>query len=258
MHAGVYAVGHAAPSRDGDYIAAVPAGGEGAVLSHRAAAHKLDLLRGTPPRPEITVPTTAHRRRPGVVIHRVRSLHRLDVASEQNIPITIVPRILLDLAPAMSPPQLARACHEAWVRHNCGPDKIEACILRNPRKPGAGKLRRALGTDLTLSFLEDALLELLAAHDLPAPRTNIEHNQDKVDCYWAHLDLTVELVSYRYHASRHAFEHDVARKRRSNSLAYTYADVVERGAATAAELRPLLTASGREAAATAAPQRAPS
>lgn len=135
VHAGVYAVGHAAPSRDGDYIAAVPAGGEGAVLSHRAAAHKLGLLRGTPPRPEITVPTTAHRRRPGVVIHRVRSLYRLDVATEQNIPITIVPRILLDLARAMSPPQLARACHEAWVRHNCGPDKIEACILRNPRKP---------------------------------------------------------------------------------------------------------------------------
>jgi predicted transcriptional regulator of viral defense system len=63
VHHGVYAVGHTAPSVDGDYMAAVLAGGGGAVLSHRAAAYKLGLLRGTPPRPEITVPTTAHRRR---------------------------------------------------------------------------------------------------------------------------------------------------------------------------------------------------
>ena len=63
MHTGVYAVGHAAPSLDARYMAAVLAGGDGAVLSHRAAAYKLALLRGTPPRPEVTVPTSAHRRR---------------------------------------------------------------------------------------------------------------------------------------------------------------------------------------------------
>jgi predicted transcriptional regulator of viral defense system len=68
VHRGVYAVGHAAPSVDGDYMAAVLACGEGAVLSHRAAAYQLALLRGAPPRPAVTVPTTAHRRRPGIVI----------------------------------------------------------------------------------------------------------------------------------------------------------------------------------------------
>jgi predicted transcriptional regulator of viral defense system len=75
VHCGVYAVGHVAPSTDADYIAAVLACGAGAVLSHRAAAYKLVLVRGAPPPSEITVPTTADRGRPGIVIHRVKTLH---------------------------------------------------------------------------------------------------------------------------------------------------------------------------------------
>jgi hypothetical protein len=127
------------------------------------------------------------------------------------------------------------------VRHECGRDQVEACIARNPTKKGAAKLRRALGSDSTLSVLEDAFLELLRAHGLALPRTNIDHHGDKVDCRWPHLDLTVELLSFRYHATRHAFEQDVARRRRSGHIAYTYGDIVERGAATIAELRPRLT-----------------
>jgi hypothetical protein len=47
-------------------------------------------------------------------------------------------------------------------------------------------------------------------------------------------------LGYRFHASRHAFEADVARRRRSNHVAYTYGDVFERGARTAAEIAALL------------------
>ena len=237
VHRGVYAVGHDAPSVLGDYMAAVLASGAGAVLSHRAAAHVLNLLRGAPPPPEVTVPTIAHRERPGIVIHRVKTLPVLDTSTHDAIRITTVPRILLDLAPTTPPKQLTRLCHEAWVRHDCGPDTIEACIARNPHKPGATKLRRALGSDVTLSTLEDGFLELLKRHDLPTPRTNIDHHGDKVDCHWPHLDLTIELLSYRYHATRHAFEHDVARRRRSDHTAYTYGDIFQRGAATAADVR---------------------
>jgi predicted transcriptional regulator of viral defense system len=137
VHRSVYAVGHDAPSVLGEYIAAVLACGEGAVLSHRAAAYKLALLRGAPPPPEVTVPTTAHRGRPGVVVHRVKALHVFDASTLDGIAITTVPRTLLDLAPTTTLTQLTRLCHVAWVRHDCGPDKTEACIARNPRKPGA-------------------------------------------------------------------------------------------------------------------------
>jgi hypothetical protein len=237
VHRGVYAVGHEAPLTDGDYMAAVLACGMGAVLSHRAAAHKLRLIGGPPPPPEVTVPTTAGRRRPGIVVHRAKTLHPLDASTLDGIPITTVPRTLLDLASSTSATALTKACHEAWVRHRTAPDQIETCIARNPNKKGARKLRRALGADVTLSALEDGFAALLRRHHLPPARTNVDHAGDKVDCRWPEHGLTVELLSYRFHATRRAFEADVARRRRSDHLAYTYGDVFDRDAATAAELR---------------------
>ncbi|MDX6679936.1 MAG: hypothetical protein QOE31_3988 [Solirubrobacteraceae bacterium] len=240
VHDGVYAVGHPGRSLYGDYMAAVLACGDGAVLSHRAAAHLLRLLRGTPPPPEVTVPTTAGRSRPGIVVHRVRALPKADTATLHGIRLTTVPRTLLDLAPKLSAPILARACHEAWVHHETTPQLVESCIRRNPTKRGAAKLRRALSADVTLSELEAGFVALLRKHRLPLPRTNVDHHGDKVDCHWPDHDLTIELMSYRYHASRHAFEQDVARRRRSNHIAYTYGDVFERAAQTAAEVAALL------------------
>ncbi|MGH2917744.1 MAG: type IV toxin-antitoxin system AbiEi family antitoxin domain-containing protein [Solirubrobacteraceae bacterium] len=237
VHKGVYAVGNRARSLRAHYMAAVLAAGDGAVLSHAAAAHLLGILRGRPPAPEVTVPTTAHRRRPGIVIHRVAHLPVLDAVTWHGIRTTDAPRILLDLARRLPLPDLTRACHEAWIHHDTTPRDIDACIARNPTKKGAAKLRRAHGADVTLSHLEDGFLDLLKAHGLPLPRTNIDYKGDKVDCRWPDRDLTVELLSYRYHASRHAFESDVARRRRSNHRAYTYGDVVERGAETAADIR---------------------
>jgi hypothetical protein len=236
VHRGVYAVGHSAPSTLATYAAAVLASGDGAALSHNADAHILHLLPGSAP-PEVTVPTTAHRQRPGIVIHRVRRLPAQDVTTLHGIPITTPARVLLDLAPRLSPKQLTRACHEAAIRHATTPRQIEACIARNPDKKGIAKLRRALAADVTLSVLEDRFLELLEHHGLPLPRTNIDHRGDIVDCHWPDHDLTVELLSYRYHATRHAFEADIAWRRRSNHLPFTYGDIIDRGPQTVAELK---------------------
>lgn len=240
VHTGVYAVGHTAPSLRADLMAAVLACGQGAVASHHSAGHLLGILRDRPLGPEVTVPTTSHRRRPGIVIHRVARLHRLDTTTWYGIRATNGPRLLLDLAPRLTPPDLARACHEAWVHRDVKADHIEACIARNPHKPGAAKLRRAYGSDVTLSDLEADFLTLLLGHNLPLPRTNIGLHGDKVDCHWPEQGVTIELLSYRYHATRHAFETDVARRRRSNHIAYTWGDVYERGTLTAAEVAALL------------------
>ena len=236
VHRGVSAIGHTAASSLARYMSAVLAGGPGAVLSHRAAAYLLKLLRGLPPRPEITI-TTADRRRPGIVIHRVGALHPRDVCVVDAIPMTTVPRVLLDLAPSLEPADLTRACHEAWVHHRVTPEIVEGCIARNPHKKGAAKLRRALGSDVTLSKLEDLFLALLKAHGVPLPRTNIDVRGDKVDCHWERHGLTVELITFRYHATRHGFETDNERRRRSRHVPYTYGDIVERAHATVADLR---------------------
>ena len=192
VHHGVYAVGHPGRSVLGDYIAAVLACGPGAVLSHRPAAHVLRVLRGAPPPPEVTVATLAGRRREGIVIHRVKALAEADTSKWERIPIVTVPRVLLELAPTLDPSTLARGCHEAWIHHRTGPRQIEACIARNPTKPGAARLRRAMGSDVTLSELEDGFLALLRANGLAQPRTNVDHHGDKVDCHWPQLGLTVE------------------------------------------------------------------
>lgn len=240
VHRGVYAVGHAAPSLYADLMAAVLAGGPGAVVSHRSAAHALGLVRVRPQLPEISVPAPGGRSRRRVVVHRAQVLTPGDTTTLERIAMTSVPRALLDLAPALTPPELCRAAHEGWVRHGTTPARIKACIARNPTKKGGPKLLRAVGSDVTLSELEDGFLELLARHGLPLPRANIDHAGDRVDCHWAHLGLTVELLSFRFHGTRKAFEDDVARRRRSNHLAYTWGDVVERGERTAAELAPRL------------------
>ena len=79
------------------------AGGEGAKLSHAPAAHVFADPR------QATAAARGHRADDGgpapagIVIHRVERLHPLDVTTE-GIPITSVPRVLLDLAPRLSPP----------------------------------------------------------------------------------------------------------------------------------------------------------
>ena len=61
-----------------------------------------------------------------------------------------------------------------------------------------------------------------------------------MDCHWPDRELTVELLSYRFHASRQSFESDVARRRRSDHLAFTWGDVFERPDQTIAELQGVL------------------
>jgi len=241
VHHGVYAVGHLTPSVQADYMAAVLACGPGARLSHRAEAYLLKIMRTKrPPPAEVTIVGTAGRKRPGITVHRVQSFHRLDIWTFDGIRVMSVPRLLLDLAPQLSLAELTLACHEARVRYRIRPEQVTACMVRNPGRAGVGLLRRALTGDVTLSPLEDAFIALLREHGLPVPRTNIDHAGDKVDCHWPELGLTIELLSYRYHASRHAFETDVARRRRSNHIAFTHGDIFQRGSHTAGELAHLL------------------
>ena len=63
---------------------------------------------------------------------------------------------------------------------------------------------------------------------------------DKVDCHWPEHGLSVELHSYRFHATREALENDLARRRRSNHIPFSWGDVFDRGSRTATEVAELL------------------
>jgi very-short-patch-repair endonuclease len=244
-HRGVYRVGHRAPSTEARYLAAVLACGGGSLLSGRAAGHLLGLLKGAAPGPEVTAPT--QRRVEGIQTRRSRSIDRPDAAVVQRIPVTTVPRTVVDLATFLSLEKLARAFHEAVVRYRTTPAQVEAVLTRKPNSPGAGKLRRVLHGEVrvTLSTLEKRFLKLLRANGLVLPQTNRLVDRRWVDCRWPDQRLTVELDSYRYHQSRYAWEQDRRREREARARGdefrrYTYGDVFERPRLMVQELRALL------------------
>src|SRR3954469_23528963 len=139
VHRGVYRVGHRAPSVEAHYLAAVFACGDDARLSGRAAAHLLGLLKGPVPPPEVTAPV--QRRVPGVRVRRAR-IDRRDRAMHRGIPVTAVPRTLIDLAADLPLDALARACHEAGVGYRTTPAHAETSLSRRPGNvPRAQKLR---------------------------------------------------------------------------------------------------------------------
>jgi hypothetical protein len=242
---GVYRVGHRAPSVDASYMAAVKACGPDAALSDLAAGHFWRLLKGPPPPPQVTAPT--ERKVDGLKPKRSR-LHHGDVTTFQGIRITTVARTLVDLAPVLEIEILARACHEAAVLYRTTPQQVEAVLARRPKARGAKKLRAIIRGQhkVTLSKLERRFLELLIEHGLPLPDTNTRVGKHRVDCHWQALGLTVELDSYTYHNSYHAWHqgHDrerEARKRGEEFRSFTYDDVFEDPTYMLDQLRELLS-----------------
>jgi hypothetical protein len=248
QYPGVYRVGHQAPSVDATFIAAVKACGEEAALSGRAAGYLWGLLRGKAPPPEVTAPT--ERRVSGVRTRRARRA----TTKVRGIPVTTVAETLVDLAAVLNPEQLARACHEAGVKYRTTPRQVEAVLRGRPNAPGAKKLRAVMrgDTPVTLSEMERIAFALLRGAGLPLPQTNRVASGRRVDLRWPGR-LTVELNSYQFHNSRHAWERDHARRREARARGeefrtYTWTDLTEEPEAMIAEVRPLVIVIDRPAA----------
>ena len=176
-----------------------------------------------------------------------RRIENRDRMIFRGVPITTVPRTVVDLAAVLTLDELARACHEAGVRYGLSPALIDAVLERWRNPPGSGKLRRIMRGDIgvTLSTLERSFLELLRENGLALPQTNRPAGGRRVDCRWPERQLTVELDSYRYHQSRHAWEQDRRREREARARGdefrrYTWGDVVERPRLMLRELGALL------------------
>jgi very-short-patch-repair endonuclease len=228
-------------------MAAVKACGDRALLAGRAAAHLFGLLKGPPSLPEVLAPT--QRRIKGVINHHARRSDLKDATKWRRIPITTVQRTLVDLAGTLEESALARAVHEADVRHHVTPDRVEAVLARRHNWPGARELRRVIwgAVPVTLSKLETRFLDRIRGTGLPKPRVNRRIDGRYIDCRWPEHRLTVELDSYRYHHTRHAWEADREREREARARGdefrrYTWVDVDERPEPMLADLRSLLEA----------------
>ena len=168
----------------------------------------------------------------------------------RGIPTTSVARTLVDLAAVLDEAELARACHEAGVRHHTTPRQVEAVLARRPNTPGAARLRAVLRGDVrvTLSKLETQLPGAPESGRAAAPPDQPRPPAAAASTAAGRTStLTVELDSYRYHHSRHAWEQDRHREREARARGdefrrYTYSDVCENPDLMMAELRALIPA----------------
>jgi hypothetical protein len=206
---GVYAVGHAALRREGRFLAAVLATGPGAVLSHHSAAELRDMR--CPHTDIIHVTTTAVvRSRPGVVVHRTRQLSHADRVVENGIPVTAVPRTLLDLASVLTFAEL-RAIADHGVRLDRR--ALRRAIARHPRWPGTRNLRRLIGDgDLrTRAGSERRMRAICRRYGLLLPEVNVRLLGAERDFVWPEHRLVVEVDGGAWHADRPARERDALR-----------------------------------------------
>lgn len=201
-------------------MAAALAGGPEAVLSHVTAAQ---LWRISPRSRRISEITRATYFRPQPGIRGHRGLVPDDEQTVvDGIPVTTVPRAVLDFASQTSPRQVERALSEMEVRGLTDPLSIPDLLERYPGRRGSAILRALLAagaetTGVTQNDFEELFVALVDSHGLPRPRFNADISVGGrfccVDCLWAKERLIVELDGRAVHGTRKAFEDDRERDR---------------------------------------------
>jgi very-short-patch-repair endonuclease len=226
LHRGVYAVGHAVLRREGRWLAAVLACGQDAVLSHLSAASHWGLLHSDATLIDVTT-RVSRRAGAGIHLHRSRSLSACDTTSHQGIPITTVPRTLLDLAATVQPHRLERALAQAERLRLYDHRAIEDLLARANGHRGTTPLTKATARDpkFTRSDLEAWFLKLVREIHLPEPLVNFaltapDHPRLEVDFCWPQHRLIVELDGWDTHRTRAAFEQDRRRDAALQSIGW--------------------------------------
>lgn len=209
IHRGVYAVGYRTLTPKGHRMAAVLAYGPKAVLSHRSAAAHWGAGAGFW-KVEITTPQF-RRSRKGTRA-RQATLHSEDVTVHDGIPLTTVPRTILDLASMLTDDQLTHRIEDFDRKELFDLRALDQALARRPKIAGVVRLRRVLaayrGTADTRSKLERDFRALIAKANLPEPQYNVLVAGLTVDVYWPQWKLVVELDGEPYHSSPRALETD--------------------------------------------------
>lgn len=214
ISSGVYAVGHAGLSREGRCMVGVFLGGAGAALGHRSAATSWRVNRRAEKLIEV-VTTCRPRKRPAIVFHHVRSLDPRDIVLRNGVPVTTVPRTLVDLSDVLTKFQLANVVHEAAFRRLFNLEATRSAMARANGRHHLDVLDRAIDLHLsgsagTKSDLEDTFLALLARGAVAEPLVNTHLLNEEVDFHWPDSRLVVEVDGHG-HKRPPTKEHDIRR-----------------------------------------------
>ena len=249
VHRGVFKVGYPGLTRNGTFMAAVLACGDGSALSHLSAAVLWGILadRGT----TLHVTAETKRRVRGIVVHEAPLQD--ERVRRAGIIVTTPARTLVDLADVVSRRTLERALDETEY---LGLDRTGL----EPRhgRSGSGLLTSVLavhspGATRTRSELEEIFLALCDDHGFPRPEVNVGIEEYECDFVWRDARLVVETDGAAAHGTRRALERDPRRDARLMLAGWrawrvSYVQVVQEPQAVARELGALLTPARRPAA----------
>ena len=190
------------------------------VLSHRTAArvHGLDVAEAQ----EVTARLRLQAP-PGVKVYR-RALGTNDTAVVEGLVVTRLERTLVDLAACLDASELKEVVQQALRLKKLTLDELRRAVDRSKRAPGI-RMLRALAAELdgqggpTESVLEDKVLELLEAAELPKPKVQRPARAGKkrvrLDFFFEAQKVVIEADGYAWHSDVESFEKD---RRRSNAL----------------------------------------
>src|SRR3954451_9168545 len=113
VHRGVYSVGHRPITPEARWLAAVLACGPGALLSHRSAAALHGIRNTAAAKIDVTAPTRRGLTLDAITLHRATTVQPEDRDIVRGVPVTSLPRTIIDLAACVSPSALEYAIHRA-------------------------------------------------------------------------------------------------------------------------------------------------
>lgn len=248
LHHLVYAFGHTALRDEGRWLAALWACGDAAVLSHGSASAYNGWSVEDPGAPVHVTTTGTIRTRPGIVVHRVCRLDRVDVFRRHPFAVTTIPRTFVDLADVLTWREF-RAVADAQASLRL--DSIAAAQRRAGRRVGRGRVTRLIQADdaHTKSEFERRYLRFARAQGVPRPHgLNVKVAGHRADCLYAAERLVVELDGRAFHARRAQMRADRLRDTRYQVAGYLILRLVwddlhpDEAAATAARVTALLGA----------------
>ncbi len=215
LHRGVYADGRSPLVDDAHLKAALLAVGDGAWLAGKTAASTWGLRTLNLAPIEVGVVATSTPRHRGLnVVRASRVPQRSEIRSRRGLKVSSVPRLLLEIAPRADPGELDRLIETAVRIGVLDLADLERTLKRHERRPGVGKLKRALVAYLPTpkresSFEREFDRWLLRHPEIPEPHRNVRlAGRWELDCYWPEYGLVLELDGRQYHIAAQDFERD--------------------------------------------------
>jgi|SRR5680860_395246 len=255
LYRSVYAVGSRNLTREGHWLAAVYACGEGAALSYRSVAAHWGIRQSTQTRIDVTSPSRSGRPYTGIRVHSGAALTPADVTVHDGIPCTTVARTLLDLADVLSLDALDRAVHESVARRLFDLRAVRHALEQANGRRGAQRLREVLADPghlegpLPHRGVEERFFAFCRQQGLPQPEVHpgipTAAETLEVDFLWRDQRLILETDSRDWHSTIRTRERDAYRDRLLGEAGYRvrrcrWAQVVYEPERLAAVLRDLL------------------